>query len=172
VIISRNLPLIQKAEGIVLPGVGAFGDAVKELKKYGLFNPIKDAIKQVPTLGICLGMQLLFSNSEESTDISGLDIIPGKVLKLKQQDSIRVPHMGWNRLIPNSDPYFYGYVYFNHSYYCSPNDKKIIISSVNHGVSIPVIILMNHIMGTQFHPEKSKVTGNEVIKFFISMIKR
>ena len=172
VMISRSLPLIQKSDGIVLPGVGAFGDAVKELKQYGLFNPIKDVIKQVPTLGICLGMQLLFSNSEESIGISGLDIIPGKVLKLKQQDSIRVPHIGWNRLIPTSKPYFYGYVYFNHSYYCSPNDKKIIISSVNHGVSIPVIILMNHIMGTQFHPEKSKATGDEVIKSFISMIKR
>ena len=172
VIISRNLALIQKAEGIILPGVGAFGDAVKELKQYGLFNPLKNVIKQVPTIGICLGMQLLFSNSEESIDIGGLNIIPGKVLKLKQQDSIRVPHMGWNRLIPNSEPYFYGYVYFNHSYYCSPNNKKIIISSVNHGVSIPVIILRDHIIGTQFHPEKSKDTGNKIIKYFISMIKR
>ena len=172
VIISRNLSLIEKADGMVLPGVGAFGDAIKELKNYGLFDRIKNVIKLVPTMGICLGMQLLFSNSEESMDISGLNIIPGSVLKLKQRDSIRVPHMGWNRLIPKSEPYFYGYVYFNHSYYCSPKDKKIIISTVNHGLSIPVIILKDNIIGTQFHPEKSKDIGDEIIKYFISMIKR
>ena len=172
VIISRNLALIQKAEGIILPGVGNFGDAVKELKQYDLFDPLKYIIRYIPTIGICLGMQLLFSNSEESLDTNGLDIIPGKVIKLKQNDHIRIPHTGWNRLIPTSEPYFYGYVYFNHSYYCSPNDKKIVISFVNHGISIPVIVLKDHIIGTQFHPEKSKDTGNKIIKYFISMIKR
>ena len=172
VIISKNPALLQKAKGIILPGVGAYGDAVKELKEYNLFDLLKALIRQVPTMGICLGMQLLFSNSEESIGISGLDVIPGKVLKLKENDSIRVPHMGWNRLIPKSEPYFYGYVYFNHSYYCSPKDKKIIISTVNHGLSIPVIILKDNIIGTQFHPEKSKDIGDEIIKYFISMIKR
>ncbi|MFX1268950.1 MAG: imidazole glycerol phosphate synthase subunit HisH [Promethearchaeota archaeon] len=172
VIISRDLAIIEKAEGLILPGVGAFGDAVKELKQYDLFNPLKTIIRRVPTLGICLGMQLLFSYSEESMDVNGLDIIPGKVIKLKQKESIRIPQTGWNRLIPISEPYFYSYAYFNHSYYCNPNEKNIIISYVTHGISIPVIILKDHIMGTQFHPEKSKNTGDDVIKYFIFLIKR
>ena len=95
VIISKNPALLQKAKGIILPGVGAYGDAVKELKEYNLFDLLKALIRQVPTMGICLGMQLLFSNSEESIGISGLDVIPGKVLKLKENDSIRVPHRRW-----------------------------------------------------------------------------
>ena len=172
VIISRDLALIQKSKGIILPGVGAFGDAVKDLKQYGLFNPLKDLIKVVPTMGICLGMQLLFSNSEESIDTNGLDVIPGKVLKLKKNQKIKIPHTGWNRLIPISKPQFNGYVYFNHSYYCSPNDKKAILSYVNHGISIPVIVLKDHIIGTQFHPEKSQDAGDKIIKYFISLIER
>ncbi len=172
VIISRDLDLIEKSKGLILPGVGAFGDAVKELKQNGLFSPLKDSILTVPTMGICLGMQLLFSNSEESLDISGLDIIPGKVIRLTPNQSIRIPHTGWNRLIPSSKPYFYGYVYFNHSYYCNPNDKNTIISYVNHGISIPVIILKDHVIATQFHPEKSQDAGDRIIKYFISLIKR
>lgn len=172
VIISRDLDLIKKSKGLILPGVGAFGDAVKELKQNGLFSPLKDSILTVPTMGICLGMQLLFSNSEESLDISGLDIIPGKVIRLTPNQSIRIPHTGWNRLIPSSKPYFYGYVYFNHSYYCNPNDKNTIISYVNHGISIPVIILKDHVIATQFHPEKSQDAGDRIIKYFISLIKR
>ncbi|MFW9988327.1 MAG: imidazole glycerol phosphate synthase subunit HisH [Candidatus Odinarchaeota archaeon] len=172
VIISRDLALIEKSKGLILPGVGAFGDAVKELEQYGLFYPLKDIIETIPTMGICLGMQLLFSNSEESLGVNGLDIIPGKVLKLDSYQSIRIPHTGWNRLIPSSKPYFYGYVYFNHSYYCDPDDKNYIISYVNHGISIPVIILKNHIIAAQFHPEKSQDAGDRIIKYFISLIKR
>ncbi|MFX1365321.1 MAG: imidazole glycerol phosphate synthase subunit HisH [Promethearchaeota archaeon] len=172
VIISRDLALIEKSKGLILPGVGAFGDAVKELEQYGLFYPLKDIIETVPTMGICLGMQLLFSNSEESPDVNGLDIIPGKVTKLDSYQSIRIPHTGWNRLIPSSKPYFYGYVYFNHSYYCDPDDKNYIISYVNHGISIPVIILKDHIIAAQFHPEKSQNAGDRIINYFISLIKR
>ena len=122
----------------------------------------------IPTMGICLGMQLLFSNSEESLDVSGLNIIPGKVIKLNPYQSIRIPHTGWNRLIPSSEPYFYGYVYFNHSYYCIPDEKNTIISYVNHGISIPVIVLKDHIIATQFHPEKSQEAGDRIINYFIS----
>ncbi|MFX1501616.1 MAG: imidazole glycerol phosphate synthase subunit HisH [Promethearchaeota archaeon] len=172
VVISKDLALIENSKGLILPGVGAFGDAVKELKQYGLFYPLKDIIETVPTMGICLGMQLLFSNSEESPDVNGLDIVSGKVTKLVPYQSIKIPHTGWNRLIPSSKPYFYGYVYFNHSYYCNPDDKNYIISYVNHGISIPVIILKDHIIAVQFHPEKSQNAGVRIIKYFISLIKR
>lgn len=171
VIITRDITLIRKAKGLILPGVGSFGDAIIELEQYDLFEQLKDIIIEVPTLAICLGMQLLFSNSEESIDVNGLCVIPGKVIRLEGDNNIRIPHTGWNRLIPTSEPYFYGYVYFNHSYYCNPNDKRLIISHINHGISIPVIVLKDHIIGTQFHPEKSKETGDEIIKYFISLIK-
>lgn len=171
VIITRDITLIRKAKGLILPGVGSFGDAIIELEQYDLFEQLKDIIIEVPTLAICLGMQLLFSNSEESIGVNGLSVIPGKVIRLEGDNNIRIPHTGWNRLIPTSEPYFYGYVYFNHSYYCNPNDKRLIISHINHGISIPVIVLKDHIIGTQFHPEKSKETGDEIIKYFISLIK-
>lgn len=172
VTISRKLTSIEDSKGLILPGVGSFGDAVNELKHYGLYNKLKDIIENIPTLGICLGMQILFSNSEESIDVEGLDIISGKVLKQKLVNSIRIPHTGWNRLIPTTEPFFNGYVYFNHSYYCSPNDKNIVISYVNHGITMPAIILKDHVLGTQFHPEKSKEGGDKIIKYFISLIKR
>ena len=172
VTISRNQASIENSKGLILPGVGSFGDAVKELKQYRLFNKLKDIIETIPTLGICLGMQILFSNSEESIDVEGLDIISGKVLKQKIVNSIRIPHTGWNRLIATAEPSFNGYVYFNHSYYCSPNEKNLVVSYVNHGITMPAIILKDNVFGTQFHPEKSKEVGDEVIKYFISLIKR
>ena len=118
VTISRNLASIEKSKGLILPGVGSFGDAVKELKQYRLFNKLKDIIETIPTLGICLGMQILFSNSEESIDVEGLDIISGKVLKQKIVNSIRIPHTGWNRLIAIAEPFFNGYVYFFRYKFC------------------------------------------------------
>ena len=171
VTISRNLASIENSKGLILPGVGSFGDAVKELKQYRLFNKLKDIIETIPTLGICLGMQILFSNSEESIDVEGLDIISGKVLKQKIVNSIRIPHTGWNRLIATAEPFFNGYVYFNHSYYCKPNEKNLVVSYVNHGITMPAIILKDNVFGTQFHPEKSKEVGDEVINYFISLIK-
>lgn len=170
--ITSALSIIQKAKGIVLPGVGAFGDAIAELKQFGLFDYLKSNIEKIPTLGICLGMQLLFSTSEETINANGFNLISGKVLKLKNSLPIRIPHTGWNRLIPISKPFFNGYVYFNHSYYCKPYDIKFIINYVLHGKFIPAIIKKGSILGTQFHPEKSREAGNKILKYFVSMIKR
>ncbi len=170
--ITDDLNVIEKADALILPGVGAFGDAVNKLIEDGLFDYLKLKILKMPTLGICLGMQLLFSYSEETNGVNGLNIIPGKVVKLKKQSSIRIPHTGWNRIIPVTQPYFFGYAYFNHSFYCIPEDPKIIVSYVHHGSSIPVIIVRNNIIGTQFHPEKSKNTGNAILKYFVSQIRR
>jgi glutamine amidotransferase len=168
--ITKDIDLIKQSKGIVLPGVGSFGDAIKELTKNNLFDPLNEIVRTVPTIGICLGMQLLFSNSEESIGISGFDIIPGEVIKLKPYENITVPHTGWNRLISNSEPLFHGYAYFNHSYYCNPHNKELVISYVNHGESIPAIVIKDQIIGIQFHPEKSKITGEDVIKYYISLL--
>ena len=170
--VSSDLNVVEKASGVILPGVGAFGDAVKKLIEDDLFDFLKSKLLNVPTLGICLGMQLLFAYSEETINVKGLNVIPGKVVKLESGSSIRVPHTGWNRLIPVSQPYFFGYAYFNHSFYCIPEDTRDIISYVHHGLSIPVITLKGNILGTQFHPEKSKDAGDAILKYFITLIKR
>lgn len=170
--ISNKLNIIEKASAIILPGVGAFGDAVKKLTEDNLFDYLKSRLLKVPTLGICLGMQLLFAYSEESINVKGLNVIPGKVVKLESTSLIRIPHTGWNRLIPVNQPYFFGHAYFNHSFYCIPKDARDIISYVHHGLSIPVIILKGNILGTQFHPEKSKDTGDAILKYFISIIQK
>ena len=169
--ISNDLNLIEQARGLILPGVGSFGDAINELARYNLIDPLRKIFKIVPTMGICLGMQLFFSRSEESVGIDGLDIIPGEVLELQSSNEIRIPHTGWNRLISTSKPYFLGYAYFNHSYYCSPNEEKICITYVNHGKSIPAIIVKDQLFGVQFHPEKSKNVGENVIKYYISLLR-
>lgn len=170
--ISRDLNIIEEANGIILPGVGAFGDAVNGLQEDGLFDYLKSNWNRVPMLGICLGMQLLFSNSEETIGVEGLNIIPGKVVKLKQFPSVRIPHTGWNRLIPVSQPFFFGFAYFNHSYYCLPEDNRYISSNVHHGISFPAIVVKENVIGTQFHPEKSKDSGNAVLNYFTSLIRR
>jgi len=170
--ISNDLNIIEKADAIILPGVGSFGDAVKTLIEDGLFDYLKLKLLDTPTLGICLGMQLLLEYSEETIGFKGFNVIPGKVVKLEKISSIRIPHTGWNRLIPVKKPYFFGYAYFNHSFYCVPEDTRIVISYVHHGLSIPVIILKGSIIGTQFHPEKSKDTGDAILKYFISLIRR
>ena len=170
--VSSDLNVVEKASGVILPGVGAFGDAVKKLIEDDLFDFLKSKLLNVPTLGICLGMQLLFACSEETVNIKGLNIIPGKVVKLEIRPSIRIPHTGWNKIIPVTQPYFFGYAYFNHSFYCIPEDTRDIISYVHHGLSIPVIILKGSILGTQFHPEKSKDTGDAILKYFVSLIRR
>ena len=170
--ISNDLNIIEKADAVILPGVGSFGDAVKTLIEDGLFDYLKLKLLDTPTLGICLGMQLLLEYSEETIGFKGFNVIPGKVVKLEKISSIRIPHTGWNRLIPVKKPYFFGYAYFNHSFYCVPEDTRIVISYVHHGLSIPVIILKGSIIGTQFHPEKSKDTGDAILKYFISLIRR
>lgn len=169
-IITANVDEINQLDAVVLPGVGAFGAAMQELEELNLTEVLKTKINTIPTLGICLGMQLLFESSEEDPEVEGLKIIHGTVKKLLPLNNVRIPHTGWNELISTKDPYFKGYAYFNHSYYCEPDQKDTIISFVIHGDKMPVIIQQDNILGVQFHPEKSQATGREVIKYFISQI--
>jgi glutamine amidotransferase len=170
VIISNKMEEIALASVMILPGVGAFGDAMEELKRLELIKLLKKKIKSVPTLGICLGMQLLFEESEESPGIDGLGIIKGSIKALKAEKSVRIPHTGWNRILSPEHSNFYGYVYFNHSFYCDPVDKSSIISYTIHGKRIPVIIKQKKIFGTQFHPEKSKESGDKILGYFINSV--
>jgi len=168
VIISSDVEQIENAKGIVLPGVGAFGDAIEELLQRGLLKVLKKIILGKPTLGICLGLQLLLDSSEESPGVDGLGIIPGKVKRLKSTQSIRVPHIGWNRIIVRKEPYFSGFAYFNHTFYCDVFDKSSIIASSLHGIRFGAIFKYGTILATQFHPEKSKTIGDEILKYWIN----
>ncbi|MFX1288481.1 MAG: imidazole glycerol phosphate synthase subunit HisH [Promethearchaeota archaeon] len=172
VTISNEVEQIKKATGIVLPGVGAFGDAVDELKRKGLFNILKKIIPTKPTLGICLGMQLLLNNSEESPGVEGLDIVPGQVKKLEIIKSIRVPHTGWNRVTGIKEPYFSGFAYFNHTYYCDVVDKNIVTAFSLHGIRFAVIYNYGTVLAIQFHPEKSKTLGDDILKYWVNSLEK
>ncbi len=170
VVISSNKEDIQKAAGILLPGVGAFGDAIEEIEQRGLFEFLKQIIPTKPTLGICLGMQLLLDSSEESPGTEGLCLIPGQVKKMEPNNSIHIPHTGWNRIFAVKDPFFSGFAYFNHTYYCDVNDKNTILAFALHGIRFGVILSYGTMLATQFHPEKSKVIGEKIIKYWVNHI--
>lgn len=167
---------LRKAEKIVFPGVGAFGDAVIELKKRDLFQSIIDEINRGKLfLGLCLGMQLLFSSSEESPGENGLSICRGVVKKFdnKRMD-LKIPHMGWNNLKIKSCPLLRGipdgsYMYFVHSYYAQPEDSGIISATTDYGAEFASVIWQKNVYAMQFHPEKSQQLGLEILKNFVTL---
>lgn len=172
VIISNEKNEIKNATGIVLPGVGAFGDAVEDLKQKGLFTLLKQIIPTKSTLGICLGLQLLFESSEESPGVEGLGIFSGKVKKLTPTSSIRVPHTGWNQVTAIEEPYFTGFAYFNHAYYCDPAETSNIAAFTLHGIRFGVIFKYGTILAIQFHPEKSKTIGENILKYWVDSLEK
>ena len=173
--VSSLVKDIEKAGKLVVPGVGAFTHAMKELKARGLVEPIKEKIKSgAPYLGVCLGLQLLFSRSEEGERVKGLDIIPGNVVRF--QGKLKVPHMGWNTLKAKksacpilkrvkSDDYFY----FVHSYHGEPEDKSWVLTRTAYGEDFCSAVWKGNIFATQFHPEKSQDAGLRIIKNFIEL---
>lgn len=169
-VISNMEKDLAKSDGLVLPGVGAFRDAITNLEP--LFDFIFDYIREgKPLLGVCLGMQLLFSESTEDGLFKGLDIIKGRVIKLPS--SVKIPHIGWNTLIKNSknnlllrDVPDNSYVYFVHSYYPVPENPKVIIALTEYGVTFPSIIQDKNVCATQFHPEKSGSVGIKIVENF------
>lgn len=169
---------IAKADAVVLPGVGAFDPAVKQLRDRGLVEPIKEAIASgKPFLGICLGLQILFDASEEGNE-PGLSIIPGIVRRFRREPGLTIPHMGWNQLeLTQSDcPLWQGlgatpWVYFVHSYYVDPVDSDINAATVTHGSqTVTAAIARNNLMAVQFHPEKSATTGLKIISNFVAQV--
>jgi len=172
-LISKSeIELMEKAKGVVIPGVGAFDDGMRNLKPFvEKLNKLKK--KHIPILGICLGMQILFEKSEEGKE-NGLGWIEGEVIKLPT--TVRVPHMGWNNLkLKRNSKLVEGigndFFYFAHSYFCVPKNEENIIASVEYGEEIPVIVNSDSIYGVQFHPEKSSTKGIEVLGNFVRMCK-
>ncbi|MEK7842504.1 MAG: imidazole glycerol phosphate synthase subunit HisH, partial [Deltaproteobacteria bacterium] len=180
-IITRNPEEISNASHVVLPGVGAFKNCMDNLKNYGLIEPILNAIKSgKPFLGICLGLQLLFSESEEFGKHKGLDVIKGKVVRFvfnNPQSAIRnpqlkIPHMGWNDIKIKNRPAVLkdipdgSYLYFVHSYYVAPEDTNVIATTTFYGIDFASSIWKDNIFACQFHPEKSQKTGLKILKNF------
>ena len=175
-VVTDDLERLRQADGIILPGVGAFGDAMGELAARGL----KDGLIQLaregkPLLGICLGMQLLFETSEENGKHNGLGLLQGEVVRF--QGDFKIPHMGWNRLetvrpdpiLPQTEP---GFVYFVHSYYARPADSNVLIAVADYYGRVPAIVGKDNIYGTQFHPEKSGSYGMQLLAGFARMCEK
>lgn len=172
--VTRDAETILNADRVVLPGVGVFGDAMGNLEKYGLVPVIKKVIENnTPFLAICVGIQLLFEESEESPGAKGLGIFKGKILRIPPSEDIKVPQIGWNSLhIEKPSVLLNGinenaYVYFVHSYYVKAEEEDIITSSAEYGVHIHASVERGNVFATQFHPEKSSSVGLKILKNFI-----
>lgn len=175
-VISNDSKDLKKADKIILPGVGAFPDGMKNLKKRGFIEVLKKEVleKEKPFLGICLGMQLLATDGEEHKLTKGLGWIPGHVRKFNVQNNLRIPHMGWNDVfIKKENPLFESVkdpvFYFVHSYHIVPKDSRVVIATCNYGEEFVAAIQKGNIFGVQFHPEKSQKCGLELLKNFLAL---
>jgi len=173
-IITKSADLA-KADSVILPGVGNFGEGVEHLNSSGLSDSIKSFIDTgKPYLGICLGMQMLMESSEEAPNIKGLGIFKGKVIKFPKNE-LKVPHMGWNSIdLKNESKYLKNidngkFFYFVHSYFVQPDDKSIIKATTNYGIDVTAAIGRNNVFAIQFHPEKSQDDGLQILKNFIEL---
>jgi len=175
-IITRDAELIRRADKVILPGVGAFGDSMNKLRQYELTEVVKEVAKSgKPFLGICLGLQLLFDSSEENGLIDGLSILPGKIKKIPDTKGLKIPHMGWNSLeVKQGARLFKGinkipYVYFVHSYYLEADDINDVAAITEYGVKIHASVEHNNLFACQFHPEKSGDIGIQILRNFAAL---
>ena len=174
-VITRDAGEILMADKVILPGVGAFGDAMEKLNRYGLVPVIHEVVeKGIPFLGICLGLQLMFESSEEAPGVEGLGLLKGKIVRIPEGDGLKVPHMGWNSLsFPKEGRLFAGipensYVYFVHSYYLQA-EEDIVTATAEFGVTIHASVEKGNVFACQFHPEKSSQTGLTILKNFVEL---
>jgi len=175
-VVTRDPKKIDDASRVVLPGVGAFRDCMRNLEEYGLITPILKSIeKGKPFLGICLGLQLLFEESDEFGVHKGLGVIKGRVERFGDAPGLKVPHMGWNEAKKaKSSPLLEGirdneFFYFVHSYYAVPSDRSVNLTTTNYGVEFTSSVQSGNVMACQFHPEKSQKAGLRVLKNFSSI---
>ena len=176
VVVTRAKEEILASDHVILPGVGAFGDAMEKLHNYHLVEVIKDVVsKGTPFLGICLGLQLLFESSEECEGVEGLCILPGRIVKLPEDCGLKIPHIGWNSLsYPNRGRLFEGipeqsYVYFVHSYYLQAGEPETVTATTEYAASIHASVERNNVFACQFHPEKSSDVGMRILRNFLSI---
>ena len=175
-VITRDREEILSADKVILPGVGAFGDAMYNLKKYGLDEVLREVAKrQIPLLGICLGLQLLFERSDETPGVEGLGILKGEILRIPDCPGLKIPHMGWNSLKINPNSKLLKgipedvYVYFVHSYYLKAKHIEDVAATTDYIVPVHAAVEHDNIFATQFHPEKSGDVGLEILKNFVSI---
>ena len=175
-VLTRDPEVILSAERAVLPGVGAFGDAMEKLRGYGLESVIRDFVATgKPFLGICLGLQLLFSESEESPGVKGLGLLPGRIRRIPEGEGRKVPQIGWNDISIRPDSRLFAgvrdhsYVYFVHSYYLEAADRKTVTATCSYNVQIDASVESDNVFACQFHPEKSGNTGLHILEKFINL---
>ena len=176
VCITRDRETLLLADRVILPGVGAFGDAMEHLHAYGLVDVIHEIIEEkTPFLGICMGLQLLFERSDEAPGVSGLGILKGEILRIPDQEGLKIPHMGWNSLaFPREGRLFQGlpgtpYVYFVHSYYLKAGEESVVSAVTHYGVEIHASVEKDRIYACQFHPEKSGEIGLQILRNFVNI---
>ena len=174
--VTRDPDVIRKADKVILPGVGAFGDAMEKLNAYGLTGVIREVVAEgKPFLGICLGLQLMFEESEESPGVRGLSLLPGKIVRIPEGDGRKIPHIGWNDLsFPKEGRLFKGipdgsYVYFVHSYYLRAADEAVVAATTEYGAHIHAAVEQGNLFACQFHPEKSGDIGLSILRNFGSL---
>ena len=172
----RHLDELKGAEKIILPGVGAFGAGMNQLRKQELVEPLQEALQSgIPYLGICVGMQMLFEISEEMGEHAGLGILEGRVVRFPKDSALKVPHIGWNQLQTHKESPLLNnlpaesYAYFVHSYYCAPTCENDILATVDYGLPFAAAVQRDNIYGVQFHPEKSQKTGLQILTNFLNL---
>jgi glutamine amidotransferase len=178
--VTRDRHEILSSDKVILPGVGAFGVAMEQLKRFELDAVLREvAERNIPLLGICLGLQLLFEGSEESEGVEGLGLLDGRILRIPDAEGLKIPHIGWNSLSLHHDGRLFRdlpvepgkepYVYFVHSYYLKAADPSIVTATTEYGVTIDASVQKNAIYACQFHPEKSSSVGLQILKNFVEL---
>ena len=175
-VITSDRDVIMSSDRLILPGVGAFGDAMDKIRKAGLDKVIYDVVdKKIPFIGICLGLQLLFESSQEAPGVPGLGLLEGKILRIPEKDGIKIPHMGWNSLEYRKDSRLFRnlpeepYVYFVHSYYLEAKHEEDVAATSYYSTLIHAAVEHENIYACQFHPEKSGTVGLQILDNFIHL---
>ena len=175
-IITRDRREVERADKLILPGVGSFGAAMEQLRKYEIHKLLEEAKEEgKPILGICLGLQLLFESSKESEGVRGLGLLPGEIVRFSEKSGLKIPHIGWNSLkFPHPGRLFCSvpeesYVYFVHSYYLKAKDDAIVTATTEYGELVHASVEKDNIFACQFHPEKSSEVGLTILKNFINI---
>lgn len=175
-VVTRDKETLLQAEKVIVPGVGAFGDAMRKMHQYGLVEVLREiADKGTPLLGICLGLQLFFESSEETPGVEGLGLLLGKIVRIPDKEGFKIPHMGWNSIQINPASRLLkgieegAYVYFVHSYYLQAENEADVAATTDYVVNIHAAAEHENIFATQFHPEKSGEIGLQILKNFIEL---